>query len=391
MISKEYVDFLTKTKKSPNTSFTIDGKALQAALARTIALATSRKSEEDKAEYVLLIDKGCVYLVGSGSESLSITKIDSETTARGCFQFDCNMLNGLIKGRGDLEMSLANGTLSIKQVKGKYSATLKTQEVSLLMANSVKVRTQNDSKGVKLSRSDVDMLRTALAKTNLASLYDKSPIYSTIAFKDGKLRVAAFDNYHMAYFQGRVEFEKSLKFAFSQAMFNLIYKYFEKDDSVRFIIDSAFAVRGDTFMVSMPQVQLDSSTFETVSNFIKSMTKPHAKFKFKEAGIKTVTNLFSLAVGESRLVLDVTPKGINLSMSTDAGSASDAFKTEVEGKPVRVLIDPKVFSDLFDKCTSKEVETELYTLGKSGGSSAFMIRDGGEGYRTHYVGTYYNA
>lgn len=379
-------------------SFRCDSGDLSKAITKVVTVADFSKGNEDKAVHLIASYKGALFLIGYSTETFSAFQIDGvKTTGDGSFAFTAKTLLGLIKNRSELEFKFEKGRLYFSATKGKYSgdiaATATPPEAVILVNKSLKIEKQ---KTTTVTGDLLKVLREALKNCNLTNLFEiGDPINCQIRAKDGVLDVSAYDNVHIAYFKSKIDSKANFKMSLPINMFNLIDRFTSTEgEQVEFILGGkAFVAFGDSYIISLPPVQVEDSVYEMAINYIKQLKNPTAELVFKEEGIKTVDNMFTIADETSRLALTVSSKGkAQISLSNDAGKIVNEFKTEskINAKvdKLTALIDPRVFGDLFSKCSSKEVPMQMFQSKDKDVSSSFMITNHTKGSKTYLIGSY---
>lgn len=379
-------------------SFTCDSSKLAKAITKVVTVADFSKGNEDKAVHLIAAYKGALFLIGYSTETFSAFQIEGvKTSGDGSFAFTSKTLLGLIKNRAELEFKFDKGRLHFAAIKGKYSgdiAAIATPPEAVILVNkSLKIEKQ---KTTTVTGDLLKVLREALKSCNLTNLFEVGdPINCQIRAKDGILDVSAYDNVHVAYFKSKIDSKANFKMSLPINMFNLIDRFTSTEgEQVEFILGSkAFVAFGDSYIISLPPVQVEDAVYEMAINYIKMLKDPVAELVFKEDGIKTVDNMFTIADESSKLALTISNKGkAQISLSNDSGTIVDEFKTDakVKGKSDKLtaMIDPRVFGDLFGKCSGKEVPMTLYAGKDKNVSSAFMITAHTKGTKTYLIGSY---
>ena len=149
---------------------------------------------------------------------------------------------------------------------------------------------------------------------------------------------------------------------------------------------------GKTYTVSLPSVQVESEMFGIVRGYLKSLPEQTAEIKFTSAGYAAVDNMFTISDEETKLALEINPKGkVSVSLTTGTGTVSDAFKSEVSGKALTARIDPRIFADLFGKVKDRDkLPMRFYASRNKGRASSFVISASTDKAKAYLVGTYYD-
>lgn len=377
-------------------SFTCDAKELLKAISKVSLVAESTKSSEDKNEYVIASSGKNLFVLGYSTDTFSIFHLpDVKTDRDGAFSFDPKTLSGLIKNRSELEFKYHDGRFHFSALKGKYSADIVTVEPSgtIIALTNTKTRQDKVGKSTTISGDMLVSLREAIKTCNLENLFDTgNTLNCLIRASNGVLEVSCADSVHLAYYKARIDKNAKFRMSFSAKLFSIIDKFVTSEgEDVDFVFnDDKFIVSGKSYMIDLPPIQTEDGSYDVAPNYIKLLKEPIAEFVFKEEGIKTIGNMFSIADGNSRLQINIGSKSVGVSLSTESGSISDQFKTEVSAKSkFSVLMDPRIFSDLFSKIKSDTIPIKMFKRVKKDSSSAFMITESSKDSKTYLVGMYY--
>jgi len=385
---------LTESKSS--FEFTCDSALLSKAITKIVTVADFSKGSEDKSVCILASYKGALFVIGYSTETFSAFQVsDVKTNTDGSFQFTPKTLLGLIKNRSELKFKYDKGRLHFSAVKGKYSGDIATSATPAEGIHVVNSKLKNEKhKSTTVTGALLNTLRDAMKACNLSNFYNSDPINCLIRAKDGKLDVSSFDNFHMSYYRATVPSESHFKMAIPINMFNLIDRFTATEgEDVEFVIgQKQFIAFGKTYIISLPPIQMDDNLYSQVPGYIKNLTKPAATLIFKEAGIKTVGNMFTISDENSKLMMKIGSGRVDISLSNENGTVQDAFKTEAKldtkSGSLLALIDPRVFSDLFNKCSSSEVPMSFFQRTNKGKSSAFLVTNHTKTAKSYLVGTY---
>jgi hypothetical protein len=384
------------TKDLKPFSFACDAKELIKAISKVSLVAESTKSSEDKNEYVIASSNKNLFVLGYSTDTFSIFHLPNvKTDCDGSFAFEPKTLTGLIKNRSDLSFSYKEGRFHFSALKGKYSADIITSEPSgtLLALTNSKTKSEKVGKSTTISGDMLVSLREAIKTCNLENLFDVgNNLNCLIRASGGVLEVSCADSVHMAYYKARIDKSAKFRMSFSAKLFSIIDKFVTSEgEDVDFVFnDNKFIVSGKSYMIDLPPVQTEDGSYDLAPNYIKLLKDPIAEFVFREEGIKTIGNMFSIADGNSRLQINIGSKSIGVSLSTESGSISDEFKTDIKASSkFSVLMDPRIFSDLFSKINNNEIPIKMFKRVKKDSSSAFMITESNKHSKTYLVGMYY--
>lgn len=379
--------------------FVCDSGKISSAIAKTVAVTNFSNSSDNEKHHLLVSYKGQLFVIGYSSETFIVLNVEGvETTTDGSCGFVPSVLQGLIKNRKELDFSFANGRLSFKATKGKYSGSIITDAVTEDQLPYIKrmMKIKSESGG-SISGDLLEEIRKGVKYADLKDYYNDEQILCAIRVKKGVLDVSAHDNFHMSYYKSETKSKGSFELAIPVVTFKLIDKFIsdEKEDADFHLDNKQFKIVGKSYMISLPPVQVDDEYFDRVPGYIKTLSNPLAQLKFNSEAVRTVDNMFTIADEDTRLSLSVADTGkVDISLATESGKIADAFKSKsvkLDGeKKVSFMIDPRIFADLFDKVRDlKDVPMRLFSKRNKGVSSCFMISGSTKTSKIFMVGTYY--
>lgn len=379
-------------------SFEADGSTLHNVVSKTFAVAASAKGDDSQAVCLLVASNKNVFVVSHASDHLSAFHLKgSVASSDGAFMFEPKILQGLIKGRGEMLFDFNGSVLNFKLVKGKYSGSFETAEVpteTIVEAN--REFASKYVKGTSISGELLSNIRSAIKACSIQNLFDAArTLECKLRAANGVLEVSAADTAHCVLYRAKIDKAFSFQMALSSATFNIVDKFVSAEsEDAAFVFDSKrFVVEGETYRISLPPVQMDEREFNMVRTYISHLKEPVASYSFKEQGVNTIKNMVTISDEESRIHLEVVEKGVKVAMQNSKGQVSDQFKTAVTfakgTKNLSVLIDPRVFTDLMTRIPEKEIEMRMFKSSSSSASSAFMFSAETKTTKLYLVGSYY--
>lgn len=381
-------------------SFVCDTTKISNVISKIINVTSFSKSSEDEKQHVIISYGGKLYVVGYSPETFVVLEVDGvDTNGQSSFGFSPQTILGIIKNRKDLKFTYDGKRLRFEAVKGKYTADLNTVEITKAQANYINSRLK-PQKGSEqnIEPETLDKIRSGVKYTDLTNFYnkDEKPL-CFIRQSKSDLKICSFDNFHIAQYTTKVSSENSFSLPISTDVFRLMDKFIaeEKEKNAKFCIRSnSFEVTGSKFLISLPPVQVDDSSYTKVDTFLKGLKSSIGRLKFSSSGVDTVNNMFTIAKEDSRLTMKVSSGIINISLSTEEGTISDSFESFVELlndiKSLEFKIDPRIFADLFKKVNKGDIPIYLYSKKNAGTSSCFVIRNRpDDDSKLVLIGTYY--
>lgn len=391
------------TESGTEFGFSCDSAKLVNVINKVLNVTTFSKSSEDEKQHLIISYRGGLYVAGYSPETFVIMRVDGvETDADSSFGFIPKTVLGLIKNRKEMEFLYDGSRLTFKAVKGRYKADIVTLEITdtQLPYLNAKMKAKKSAEQF-LDSATLEKIRVGVALADIKNVYNKDdkPLCH-IKLSKRVLKIGSFDNHHFVQYTTRVDSADNFKLSISTDAFRLVDKFIaeEKDTNAEFSIRSnSFEVRGDNYIISLPPIQVEDNAFDTIDIYVKGLKPPIGKLKFNSSGIDTINNMFTLAKEDSRLTMaayNETQK-VSISLNTEEGNVSDAFKSsvvELDGvSKFEFKVNPSIFADLFGKINrKKDLPISLYAKVNKGSTSCFVIRDRpDENSKLLLLGTYY--
>lgn len=379
-----------KISIKPQLSFSAKVKDLQAAIAKVLSITSFVDCLDTERQIAMIVSEGKAYIAGITPDAFACVSITTESDNKdGALMFDPVIVQGLIKGRDELNISGDKSNLILSAVKGRYTA--QTEIVLLEKADTMRIeRAFETTKAKKLKSDVISAIRTGIKAAELTNFYSDEVILAYVKIGESGVVIECADNHHVSRYQDKTASKVTLRFAIPTRTFSLIDRFIGDADAQFALDGQQLCVRGEGFVVSLPETQVEAEMFDVVGQYLKSLKNPKTIIKFNPEAMKTVENMFAITTEDTRMTFDVSGKGVKVNMTTKSGSVSDAFKAEVNGEARSVHIDPRIFNDLFKKVSGKEVPMEFFG-GAKGMSSCFRIVSvQSKSARLTQIGTFYD-
>lgn len=379
-----------KLKSEFSLESTVSGKALLEAVKKIKSFTDASDAMDTEKKHVLMSGKEGLLVIGCTPESFSCILVEANTDKSGALIFEVDKVIGLLKGRSEVNISIASSKLQIKETKGRYKATTDIEKVE--DADMLLIRNYYESEPKKkLSNEVVKSLREGVRAARLEDHYTQSDILAYVIVDKAFVRVSCFDNYHVARYQAEVESKTKLKMVFSTHMFNIADKFIGDDKINVDVSDSGnIRMRSDSFVLCLPEVQYEDAYFGMAEDYIGALKKPlcTATFDRKDAGV--VDNMTAVSDNDTKMVLKTGKKGIQLKLTTKGGSVEDVFSAKPKGDSVEAHIEYRIFKELFGKVSDDDVNIAFYK-GLTGATASFMLHSNKNGADLKLIGTYYTS
>jgi len=380
-----------KVTNKPNLSFTANAKDIQQAIQKVMTITQFVDCLDTERRHILLVSGKHTYVLGLTPDAFASVRVqNAEAVADGAIVFDTAVVQGLIKGRDALKVSVEKGKLLLSAVKGRYSASIEHALLDEADVERIKNAVEA-SKAKKLSKDVITSIRTGIKATELTNFYSDETILAYVKVGEKGVVIECADNFHVACYEEKVESKVKFRFAIPTKTFSLIDRFIG-DSEAEFALDgSQLRVQGEGYIVSLPETQVDPELYELVPAYLKMLKDNHViKLDLSSAAVKTIDNMFAILNEDTRMEFSVVAKGVKIKLSTKAGYVEDAFKADVDGKPRTVHIDPRIFNDLIKKVKGDKVPMTFHVM-KKGNASAFkFVSAQGKSARLTQVGTFYD-
>lgn len=346
---------ITLAEETRKFNFTVTSKELDSAVSRLSAvLSTSATSKnfllvgyKEKLAVVAFTPDTFVYVIlGSGSASGS-----------GYFGFVPQTLQGVIKGRSDMQFAFTGTECEFKLAKGKYSGKFVTLPVSsdqIATVNSIlSTKKEKTAEGSSvLPRSVLDALKEGISMTSIKDVYTGTSLltYMTLSAK-GTLTVSSFDSHHLGFYRTKADAGgNTFRAALPSNHFLTLERMIEGEEVQFYIKSENIRVEGSNFMLILPSTQTEEKNYTLIEAYIKDLEKPTFTCGFNCAKLISLTdNLFTLhAVNTAfELAHKDGSSALSVTFSTENGSAKDTLKVETTlSSTVAAKIDPRILRDL---------------------------------------------
>lgn len=382
-----------KLSTKTGLELTTTSKELLAAISRVNVLSQSIDCMDTDRQMLLTCVKNGgereAYVMGITPDSFAMQRVPGEVAALGSFAFDEKTINGLLKGRAEISISVDANLIHVKAVAGKYVAKTELIEIDGIVVKRVERETEQQ-KTKKVKPEVIEAIRTGVRKAALTNFYSEDPILAFITVGKENVRVDCSDNFHIASYVHAVESGRKLRMAMPVKAFGLIDRFIE-DHEVEFSTDETrLRVEGDGFIVVMPATQVDPAMYTIVPNYLKGLTKPISQFALNAEAMKITDNIMAILTEDTKMSMKVDKKTVKLDMMTRNGSVSDAFTAKIKGDPHVAHIDPKIFHDLIKNVSSSNVPFAFFD-GGAGTTGCFrMTSEPSTAATLVQIGTFYS-
>jgi len=347
---------ITLAEETHKFGFTVGSKELDSAISRLSAvLSTSATAKnfllvgyKEKLAIVAFTPDTFVYvMLGSGASD-----------ANGYFGFLPQTLQGVIKGRSDMQFSFTGAECEFKLTKGKYSGKFVTLPVSsdqIATVNSIlstKKDKTADGSGSVLPRSVLDALKEGISMTSIKDVYTGTSLltYMTLSAK-GVLTVSSFDSHHLGFYRAKADAGgNTFRAALPSNHFLTLERMIEGEEVQFYIKSENIRVEGGNFMLILPSTQTEEKNYNLIESYIKDLDKPTFTCGFNTGKLISLTdNLFTLhAVNTAfELAHKDGSSALSVTFSTSNGSAKDILKVATTlSSTVAAKIDPRILRDM---------------------------------------------
>ena len=379
-----------KLSSKPTLAFTAHAKELQQAITKVLSITQFVDCLDTERRHAMLVSDGKAYIAGITPDAFACIRIDNaDATSDGSLIFDPTVVNGLLKGRDDLNVVGEKSQVTFSATKGKYSASTELavfDEAELLRVTNV----FEAPKAKKLKNSVISAIRAGIKAAELTNFYSDEVILAYVKVGEKGVTVECADNFHVSCYQDKTPSDNKFRFAIPTKTFSLIDRFIGESDAQFSLDGSQMRVQGKTFMVSLPETQAADVMFEQVSEYLKNLGKPITKITFDPAAMKTVDNMFAITTEDTKMSFNVGQKSVKVELTTKTGRVADAFKAKVEGEARTAHIDPRIFNDLFKKVKGDQVPMDFFG-GNKGVSSCFrIVSKQSDTARLTQIGTFYD-
>ena len=342
-------------EKAKPFKFSAVAKQLEQSLSRINGVMGASSSQT---RVFILVAKGKkLGLIGFSQDTFCAMVVPNAVPeSDGALSFTPADLQGVIKGRAEMDFDFTGGDLHFKLAKGKYSGNIKTMpippEQMAIIASTFATREKKGGSNA-LSRDMLNILKEGMALTSVKDVYTQQEMISYIVFTEKEIRISAFDQHHFALYRKQLKSgSMDFRVALPISHFRVIDKMVEdSEEDAQFILrPEAIRVEGKTFLLSLPATQGEANNFDMVRSFLKTTGDMPYQLQYKHEHLQTtVDNLFTLNAVNTNFQIALKKDALTFTFSTQRGSASDSLKIKrIKGKDdeVKVNIDPALLRDL---------------------------------------------
>lgn len=386
------------SEKSKNKfEFNMDAKIMVEAVDKLIAVTGFVSNSSVMRRHMLVSYGGNLFIIGYSSDTNIAIDTGIEVADSGAFNFEPEVLKGIIKGRGNIQFKYDGTELAMKD--GRFNGVIKTTPVTVDQIPAV-----NDIFGKGLKRSNgigselLSRLREGVQRTRLIDhLDDRQASQIYIDYEDGVLKAITKTRWASSLFECQFEAgkEKPFRMSLTNEVFNVINKVLgdEAEQSASFFISEAgFRVLSKNVVVSLPPVQETEQS--SIDEFYALMDmvnkkKPSGEYQINVRDCTdTINNLLVLVTEKASGVLRAkfASKGVNLSFSNDNGSVANTFsyveqKAEKGKKKTKsaavaeqtIQLYPKIFNDLLTNIKLGSFNAKTYAVRGAAKSNVFIL------------------
>lgn len=338
-------------------AFTVDAKELDAAISKvSSAIAASQANAKS---FILAASGKKVALIAYNPDTFVFLILKTgQATGEGSFGFVSTHVQGLIKGRGEMEFDFKGAECSFKVLKGNYSGKLVTLPITgdqvTLVNNSFELKESKNGQAEKsvLPRHVLDHLKEGVSITGIKDIYTGNALLAFMVLNEkGVLTVSAHDNHHFGHYKAKVKAGGiTFRAALPSSHFLIIDKMVEGEEAKFYIRQQNMRVEGDNFVLILPAHQAEASAFDRITLFIKDLDEATFSCVYDHDKFSGVCeNLFTLhAVNTS---FDIAHKKgsdkLSVVFNTSNGSAQDSLKIKADvSASVSVRVDPRMVRDI---------------------------------------------
>lgn len=333
--------------KNTKFQFVCDSKALDGSIVKAIsALAISKDS--NRVHFIAAYD-GNLNVIAFTGDTYCCTKVECKSVSGvGLIGFDPDLLQGVIKNRGEMKFIFNGNYLTFSVTKGKYSG----QVVTLPFEEEI-VKLINDkhkgNKAISLSDEVLDLIREGITLTSIKDVFNTNElILSYVTIKNNKLKVIGFDNHHFSMYEASVK-ANDFRCALLPSYIQVLDKF--KSSKIKVSISQEFILlESADLLVEFPALQTDDKNYTLVTDFLKDLPKPTIVCNVNSSRLSNVIdNMYSLYLANSFINLQCDKTKLSVSFDTSRGKCSEDLKIDyVEGKAISISVDPKLLKDILN-------------------------------------------
>lgn len=340
------------TDASAKFSFKFDSKELDAAISKSTAVIAAAASNVKN--FILLSSKGKVMLIAFNPDTFVATVLKgAKPIGDGAFGFTSTVVQGIVKGRGEMTFTFSGTECLFKVTKGNYTGKIVTLPITSDQISLVNSTFKNgDAEASVLPRHVLDHLKEGVALTGIKDVYTGQALLSYMVLNEkGYLTVSAHDNHHFGHYKVKLKADGiTFKAALPSSHFLIIDKMVEDEDAKFFIRSQNIRVEGEFFVLILPANQADPKSFDLISNFIKELKGPVFACDYEHDKFTALAdNLFTLHSVNTLFEIshDAKSKQLAVTFNTQNGSAKDSLSvTPTVSNSVTAKVDPRMLRDL---------------------------------------------
>jgi hypothetical protein len=345
-------------------SFSMAAKDLDAAISRAGNVIASAGSNVKN--FILAGSEGKVLLLAYNPDTYVLMRLNGKSKGEGSFGFSNTTLQGVIKGRGDMEFEFNGSEFEFKQTKGKYAGKILTtpvtsDQISIINTKFAEIKKKSkDKEKLKLHapapsvlpRDVLNVLKEGVRLTGIKDVYTDTALLNYMQLNEkGILTVSAFDNHHFGYYKCKVDAGgMTFKAALPSSHFLIIDRMVEGTEATFHVMNESIRVEGEDFTLILPGTQADEKSFGLIASYIKELDKADFAATYdNDKLLSVVDNLFTLHSVNTSFEISHKAKGTNLRVdfNTANGSANDAVKVApTVSNDIKAKVEPKILKDI---------------------------------------------
>lgn len=352
-------------------SFTVGAKELESGIGKVGAVLAAAGNQAKS--FVILATRSKVVLIGYNPDTYVYLLMKTGVAeGDGNFGFLSNIMQGVVKGRQEMEFKFRGGDVVFKDTKSRYTGAFHTQELSSDQVNVVNMKftekvkketDDSDSEKAKrialhapqasvLPREVLDCLKEGVALTSIKDVYTGGALLSYMQLDEkGLLTVSAFDNHHFGLYRCKVDAGgMTFRAALPSSHFMIIERMVEGTKAKFHVQNQSIRVEGEGFALVLPATQADPRNYDSIPAFVRALPEPKFVSEFSVAALNSLTeNLFTLhSVNTSfELSYEAAAKVVDVKFRTTNGAAQDSFKVKPTTKKSAALkLDPRLLRDI---------------------------------------------
>ena len=299
-----------------------------------------------------------VYLICyNGPVFLSIRIHGIASKGTGCFTVEPTELLGVIKNRSKLVFKFNGDKLKFRN-KQRYKGELAVSRVAKDVVSTCNQALTIGGDRIPISDSLWTEIRKGINVCSISDVHNKEGLVRFISIRDGLLTIASYDQYHMVYFEKKVESEANFSLAVNTEYFSIIEKVLGASNNVRLIVnENIFYIHypDDDVSLVQPPLQSKEEGYTLPKVYIDNIyagvndMKTVTKLTIDRSQLSTmIGNLTPIAETGSKILITPSENELAAEIKTSKSSVSDTLVVKVSGLHIPFTIDPPTISDIIN-------------------------------------------